>query len=93
MTISHGIRQAIRNDVRDIARRAYVSKQGDLALSSWHAEDEIRTKYKSIFVTILIGVLIRLAIDFINYWIDQNIKQPTLAHRSGEPDLPFEDSV
>ena len=93
MKLQHNMRQAIRNDVRDIARRAYVAMECDKDLSCQRAKDDIKDQYNSIFVTILLGVLIKLAIEFIVYWIENNIQQPTLAHRSGEPDLPIEDYV
>lgn len=93
MKLTHHMREAIRFEARDVARRAWELMEQDVELSKQRVKDFIHDKYSSVFMTVLVMAMIKLAVAFIEYWLENNVKHPTLSYKSGEPDLPFEDFV
>ena len=72
-----------REEVRSIARRAYIAHSGDKDAAIRAASDDLRVG--SIVIAILLGVAIQLAIDLIVHWIEQNILEPAPSYTAGEP--------
>jgi hypothetical protein len=70
-----------RNTVRDVARSAWLRHPDDAEAAKAEAEQALG----SIFVTILLGVAIRLAIELIMYWILNREREPQAVYCPGEP--------
>lgn len=72
-----------KHEIRRIARRAYLNNPNNLALAKEQAEREIRTR--SIVISILISIAVRLAIELIKYWFFNKVSVPAFTFQNGEP--------
>lgn len=81
------IRRRIYLNIRLIARASFIEANGDKDRAIELATEKIRDQYGSILVTILLGVLIRLAVDLIYWWLENNMSLPPIDPMTGEPTL------
>ena len=71
-----------RAEARDIARAAYLLNPKTAAAD---AERAVRQRYGSIIGMILVGLLVRLVVELIAYWIKQQVSTPPIYFATGEP--------
>lgn len=67
--------------VRGVARQAYDEARGDQEKAIALATERL----ESIFVTFLVSLAIKLAVELIIYWIRQNYLVAPMTYQEGEP--------
>ena len=75
------LRRRQRNLIRLVCREAYLNHPSDHEA----AKDEACREVESIFITILLGVAIKLVVDLIAYWIENGIFDLPAVYQRGEP--------
>jgi hypothetical protein len=73
-----------KNEIRSITRKYWIDTH-DGELTEKLVRQEIQDRYGSIIATFLIALFIKLAVELIWYWIENNILNPEPVYQLGEP--------
>lgn len=69
---------------RTFARDAFLDARGDRRMAIRLAKARVREGFKSVLVSILIAVLVRLAVYFILKWIEEKLAIPPYEYQPNE---------
>lgn len=84
MSQYEGVNRRLRHEVRDIARKHWVSTL-DQERARVLAEEEIKQRYGDILIAFIVSLLIRLAVELIVWWFKNHVLDPNPVYTADEP--------